>query len=128
VVSEHDCPHEIQEIDGTSGGAHVFCKPSARGAWIEFDVPIEQAGTYRLSAVYLRSFDYGIVQAYVDGQAVGQPVDTYAPAITPGLVVPLGERKLTGPGFRFRVEVTDKAQRSPGYFFGVDALIVEPVP
>ena len=128
VVSERDCPHEIQEIDGTSGGAHVFCMPSTRGAWIEFDVPIEQAGTYRLSAVYLRSFDYGIVQAYVDGQAVGQPVDTYSPAITPGLIVPLGERKLTGPGFRFRVEVTDKAQRSPGYFFGVDALIVEPVP
>jgi hypothetical protein len=115
-----------QGIGGASGEEHIFCRPTSAGAWIEFDIPLPEAGRYRLAAVYTRSGDYGLVQAHVNGQKAGEPVDTYAPEIVPGLVVELGTFKLPAGPVRLRFEVTGTNDVSPGYFFGIDCVILEP--
>ncbi len=127
VSASEGSHHEVQAIDGCSGGAQMFCKAQEAGAWIEFAVPVPKPGRYKLAVEYLKSFDYGIVQASANGEKAGEPVDTYAPAITPGTVVPLGEFELRGPSVRLKVQVVGKSEQSPGFFFGVDAVIVEPV-
>jgi hypothetical protein len=119
--------HSLQDIRGASGEAQVWCQATEPGAWIEFQVPVGKAGRYKLSIVYTRSFDYGIVQAWVNGQKVGDPVDTFARRIEPGLVSELGVLDLMAEPLRVKVQVIGKSDRSPGYFFGVDCVILEPV-
>ncbi|MGD8453762.1 MAG: DUF2961 domain-containing protein [Phycisphaerae bacterium] len=127
VASATDTNETRQDIRGASADAHMWCRATAPGAAIEFQVPVAKAGRYRLTAVYTRSFDYGIVQTYVNGEKAGEPLDTYAPNIEPDLRQPLGEFDLPAGPLRLRVEVVGKSERSPGYFFGVDCIIVEPV-
>jgi hypothetical protein len=118
--------HETQLIDGASAGTHLWCKPTATGAWIEVELPIATAGRYKLSAVYTRSWDYGLVQAYVNGKPAGEPADTYARQIEPGFVVPLGTFELPAGPARVKFEVTGKGPSSTGYYFGIDCLVAEP--
>jgi hypothetical protein len=118
--------HERQSIGGASAGEHLWCRAAAAGAWVELAVPVPQRGRYRLSVVYTRSFDYGIVQTAVNGQLVGTPVDTFATTIVPGLVVDLGTFDLEPGPMPLRVTVTDKRTASPGYFFGIDCVNLEP--
>jgi len=121
-----DNPHGPQAIGGCGGDEHVFCRPTTPGAWVEFEVPLPRAGRYKLRVVCLRSFDYGIVQAYVNGQAVGTPTDTFAKEVTPGTIIDLGVHELGEGPLRLKVEVVDKNEQSTGHFFGVDCVILEP--
>jgi len=126
IVGDNRSRPVPQGIGGASGEEHIFCRPTSAGAWIEFDVPVPTPGAYRVAAVYTRSGDYGLVQAYVNGQKAGEPVDTYAPEIVPGLIVELGTFELPPGPVRLRFEVVNTNDVSPGYFFGVDCVILEP--
>ncbi|MBU0638794.1 MAG: DUF2961 domain-containing protein [Planctomycetes bacterium] len=127
IISFENTEHTLQHLrDGYSGGAHLWVRPTAAGAWLEFEVPVAKPGKYRLSIVYTTSFDYGIVQTYVDGEQAGEPFDTFG-NLEPGPIRPLGVYDLTGQTLRVKCEVTGKAEKSPGYYFGVDCIILEPV-
>ena len=69
----------------------------------------------------LKNLEAPQLRSMLEGVARGEP------AITPGTVVPLGEFELRGPSVRLKVQVVGKSEQSPGFFFGVDAVIVEPV-
>lgn len=127
VVASEGSNHVPQNIGGPSADAHMWCRATEAGAWIEFEVPVTKAGKYTVSVVYSKSFDYGIVQAYVDGKKAAKPVDTLAGKITPGTVVDLGTFDLAAQPLRIKVEVVGKSEQSPGYYFGVDCIILEPL-
>lgn len=118
--------HERQGIGGASGDEHLWCRPTKAGAWIELEVPVKQRGKYDLALILTRSFDYGTLQAYVNGEKAGTPTDTFASKIGPGLVVPLGTHELPALPLKIKVEVTGKSDASPGYYFGVDAVVLTP--
>ena len=127
ITGEEASNHCVQGIDGASAEAHLWCRPIAPGAWIEVEVPVAQAGQYHVRVVYTTSLDYGLVQAYLNGEQAGDPVDTFATRIVPGLVSDLGVHKLAAGPLKMRFEVIGKSERSPGYFFGVDCVELEPV-
>lgn len=126
IVGSQDTNHAYQGIRGAGAGQHVWCRPTAAEAWIEFEIRVEQAGRYRLAVVYTTSSDYGIVQTYVNGEKAGQPVDTFG-QLAPGPIRPLGVYRLPAGPLRVRAKVIGKNHRSPGYYFGVDCIIVEPI-
>jgi len=125
IVDSRGAEPVVQAIGGTSGGAHVWCRPTEPGAWIEFEVPIVAAGRYELAIVYTTSFDYGVVQTYVNGEKAGPPFDTFG-QLQPGPIRSLGIYDLPAGPLRVRAEVVGKNEDSPGYYFGVDCIVVEP--
>jgi len=128
IGAESGAHAERQPIQGASAAAHLWCRATQPGAWVEFAVPVPRPGRYQLTAVLTRSFDYGLVQVSVNGRKVGAPVDTYAAQIEPGLAVELGTGEVTEGAVRVRFEVTGRSPKSPGYYFGVDCIDVRPMP
>ena len=126
VLDSGDCPHGPQPLGGLSNEEHIFCRPERPGGWIEVGLPVATAGRYRLSVVYTTSFDYGIVETQVNGVAAGTRLDTFG-TMQAGPLTPLGEFDLPAGVTRIRVTVVDKHERSRGYFFGLDCLLLEPV-
>jgi len=119
--------HERQALRGQfSGGAQIWSRATAPGAWLELDVPVRSAGKYKLSIVYTTSYDYAIMQTWVNGEKAGEPFNTFG-QLAPGPVRELGTYDLPAGPLKLRCEVVGKAAESPGYYFGVDCMLLEPV-
>jgi hypothetical protein len=70
--------------------------------------------------------DYGIVQYYLDGEKVGEPIDLYATKVEPTGNVKLGDFDLSAGEHVLTVEIVganDKAVKS--YMFGLDRIFLE---
>jgi|GEM_PF-1465496 len=116
----------LEPLPQASNESYVWCRPARRGGVIEFEVPIVRAGQYRLSALYVRSPQGGIVQAYVNGETAGRPCDTWGPlGVMPPW--PLGTYDLAKGPLHLRIRVEDRNPRSDRYYFGLDCLLVEAV-
>lgn len=139
VRSEHAVEAEMLPITGAEGtnhteqplgrpalsaGSQIWCRSTQPGAWIEFELPVPKPGKYKVSVVYTTSYDYGLIQTYVNGQKAGEPADTFG-NLEVGPIRELGTFELNGPA-KIKCEVTGKSEKSPGYYFGVDCFIVEP--
>jgi hypothetical protein len=89
---------------------------------------VVRAGKYRLAATLSKARDYGIVQFYLDGKKVGEPVDLYnAPDVTRTSQA-LGDHELTAGRHTVTVEIVganEKAEK--GYMFGIDTLTCKAV-
>lgn len=125
-TSATDANPQVWAWAGASGGACVHCRAAGPGAWVEFDLPVRQAGKYRLAIVCTTSFDHAIVQTYVNGRKAGEPFDTFGEP-QPGPVRPLGQFDLPAGPLRLRVEVAGRNEQSAAHFFSVDCLLLEPV-
>lgn len=126
ILDEYNSHHTIQPIGGASAEGHRWCRPEEPGAWIELGVPVGQAGRYRVTVTYTTSFDYGIVQASVNGEPLGEPVDTFG-ELKPGKPTVLGEVELEAGVAPLRFTVMDTNTRSGGYYFGIDYVKLERV-
>ncbi|MFH1748115.1 MAG: glycoside hydrolase family 172 protein [Planctomycetota bacterium] len=126
IVDSQGTNHAQQEIRGASAGEQIWCRATTPEAWIEFETHVAQAGRYRLSIVYTTSFDYGIVRTFVNGTPAGKPVDTFG-QLAPGPVRVLGNYDLPAGPLKIRSQVVGKNEQSPGYYFGVDCVILEPL-
>ncbi|MER5354166.1 ricin-type beta-trefoil lectin domain protein [Kitasatospora sp. NPDC002551] len=61
-----------------SGGAHLSVRATAAGGYDVVRVSVPEEGEYLLSGQLTKYNDHGIVQFAIDGQNLGQPIDTYA--------------------------------------------------
>ncbi|MEV6973018.1 ricin-type beta-trefoil lectin domain protein [Kitasatospora sp. NPDC093806] len=68
-----------------SGGAHLGVRATAAGAYDVMRVSVPEEGYYQLSGQLTKNSDHGIVQFAIDGQNLGQPIDTYSadPVVAP---------------------------------------------
>jgi len=110
-----------------SAGKHLFLRFPGRGAFATFALPSSlKPGRYEATLLVVTSWDYAVVQWSVNGQAVGGPVDGFAPAIGCRAIrageVTLGE----GPN-ALRVEVKGCHAQSRGYCAGLDAVVLRPL-
>lgn len=128
VLAFEKTNHEVQLVSGrnVSAGAQLWCRPTEPGAWLELEVPVKKAGKYKLGIVYTHSWDYGIVQTHVNGKKAGPPCDTYG-NLQGGPVTDLGAHDLPAGPLKIKCELIGKAENSPGYFLGIDCVILEPV-
>ncbi|WP_379390325.1 fibronectin type III domain-containing protein [Paenibacillus lentus] len=109
------------EENVSSAGKHIFYESNAAGDWIEFPFAAE-AGTYQLDLRVKQFNNRGISQIYVDGTAIGHPLDFYNPSAR-HINTQIGEITLDNRATHtIRFEVLDKNPTSSNYIMGMDAM------
>ena len=107
--------------EGWSGGKHLFCG-FGQGGSITLLLPVEKAGSVRLNLYATRSFDFGIIQVFLDGKQIGQALDAYSPMVVPTGCIALGTVELEKGDHRLLFDVVGKNSASKGFRFGVDCV------
>ena len=103
------------------GGAPAVAAGRPGGGLGTVSLPSVPAGQYDIGAVLTRAADYGTLRFAVDGVAVGQLFDGYAPTVRRVEAVPLGSASLAAGSHRLTVTVTgrsavlDRLLRWPGH-------------
>ena len=88
---------------------------------------MKTAGAYDVSVVLTKARDYGIVQFYLDGKKVGEPIDLYNPEVIPTEPIPLGTHDLTEGEHKLTVEIVGANPKAiKSYMFGLDYIIFKP--
>lgn len=113
---------------GWSGDAHLWWIDANSGDTLDLSMPVEKTGRYRLRMQLTKAGDYGIVQLYLDGNKLGNPIDLYNHGVVPTGVLDMGIHELDKGEHKLRVEIVganEKAAKS--YMFGIDYLQLEMV-
>jgi hypothetical protein len=120
---------QLQALSGEfSGGRHLWWLNPDKGSILEVEVPVAQSGRYRIVLGLTKSWDYGIHQVLVNGQPVGDPVDLWAPQITP-LKADLGEFDLTADQVLVGLQCvgTNPQAKPANHMAGIDYVLLAPV-
>ena len=111
-----------------SNDAHLWWIEAKPGDKLDLALPVKQAGKYRLGMQLTKAPDYGIVQLYLDGQKLGDPIDLYHESVIPTGLLAMGEHDLTAGEHKLTVEIVganDKAIKN--YMFGLDYVKLDPL-
>ncbi len=111
-----------------SGGKQLWWRATAKGQKLTLRFRSPKAGTFEVIAYLTKSWDYGIFKFAVNGTPAARDIDLFSGR--PGKCVPtgpvsLGIFKLKKGNNTLVVEVAGKAEKSPGYFFGMDGLLLK---
>ncbi len=90
-----------------------------------FNVP--QIGKYDIVMAFCKSFDYAIVQTFIDGKPIGQRIDMYNPTVIPTGPMKLGTLDLTPGNHLLEFRAVGKNKESKGYYMGLDYMDLVPV-
>ena len=110
-----------------SNDAQFWFRAEKVGAEATLELPIQIAGRYKIAAYYTTARDYGTVQAFLDGAAIGTPTDCWTPDVLAKGKTELGTIILTAGNHRLTFRAVGKNPQSIGYFIGVDALTLDPI-
>ena len=115
-----------QDMGGWSGGAQLFFTPTDETATITVSAPVPAAGKYEVTALYTKSWDYGIYQAFLNGAPIGGPTDLFSADVVPTPVT-LGIYRLNQGKAEFKFQCVGQNTNSKGVYFGLDAISLLPV-
>jgi hypothetical protein len=122
--SDGEVPNQVMIGFGDrwSGGCQLWWVCGTKGATLDLDLPGLEPGEYDVSAAFTRAGDYGIATLALNGQALGDPVDLYAPApqVLHTGAIELGRVRLGPAPHTLRVTMTGKNPASTSYLFGLD--------
>ncbi|MDG0811245.1 carbohydrate binding domain-containing protein [Cohnella rhizosphaerae] len=97
------------------------------GDYASFTVETDTEGDYAFATTFMESStNYGIVQAYVDGQPIGSAIDDGIFGAFPTKPQVHGTVHLTAGTHTLRYEVAGKNPNAAGYSFGIDAIRLVP--
>jgi hypothetical protein len=107
---------------------HLWWTGAKPGDKLTVALPVQKAGTYRVSARLTKAHDYGIVQLYLDGAKAALPIDLFNQGVIPTTPpVSLGTHKLTAGEHKLTVEIVGANPKAvKGYMFGLDEVFLEP--
>ncbi len=108
-----------------SGGAQILFQARSPGDYVTLAFEVPKAGTYNLSAFFLKARDFGIHTVAFDSIMVGQPFDGYSPEVILSGPVGFGRAELSTGRHTITFTVTGKNAPSSGFFVGVDLLELE---
>jgi hypothetical protein len=96
------------------------------GDYFSQGMTVAVSDSYDVSAYFTKGSDYGMLLLKVNGQALGQAVDLYAPAatLTRSSRIELGSLYLDARNHLIIYEVANKNPASSGYKLGVDNLLL----
>ncbi|MCC6822134.1 MAG: DUF2961 domain-containing protein [Verrucomicrobia subdivision 3 bacterium] len=114
--------------DQWSGDAHLWWTDARPGDRLELALPVEATGRYDISAQLTKARDYGIVQLWLDGKKLGDPIDLYDANVVPLSGVKLGRHDLATGQHKLTLEITGaNAKAVPSYMFGLDYVKLVPI-
>ncbi|MDF2924490.1 MAG: hypothetical protein K0R57_3404 [Paenibacillaceae bacterium] len=117
----------VKDNADASGGKYRLFNAYNVNEYIEYTVPVAQAGTYHVKIRVMRFSDNGAYQIQINGNNQGSPVDMYQPS---GKFIDfdLGNVTIGSPGMQlFRFTVTGKNASSFGYKLPLDYIQMAPV-
>ena len=111
-----------------SNGAQLWLSTSALGSSVTLDYFVANAGTYDLSPVMTKSFNYGTVTASIDGSPTPLPntFDSYNSSVATQQFT-FGAVTLAAGPHTFTFTATGKDPASSNYELGIDTLDLVPV-
>jgi hypothetical protein len=103
----------------------VLLKAPAPGAWVQMAFELKQPVAGQVFVDLLNYTDRGTVKLYLDGKAVTDEIDHYAPAVATQRV-PLGRRELAAGPHALKLEVMGKRPESARHYAGLIGLKIQP--
>ncbi len=123
---------ETQDMTGFGEGKwrnndHLWWTDAKPGDKLDLAVTVKKTGKYNVSAVLTKAIDYGIVQLYLDGKKLGEPIDLFHNGvIRTNPPVPLGTHELAEGKHKLTVEIVGANEKAvKRYMFGIDFLDFE---
>ena len=111
---------------GWSGESQLWWTGAQPGDRLVLELPVKEAGTYKLVANFTKAVDYGIHQVSLDGKKLGEPIDFFNDGVVPTGRVDLGTHKLEKGLHQLAVEVTGTNPKAvKKYMFGLDYVKLE---
>jgi hypothetical protein len=107
-----------------SNGHALFWDPKEKNAEMTLQLPCSD-GTFEIVARMVFGPYLGTVQFSIDGKPVGDPVDLFAPRVTPR-EVSLGTFEMKAGLTSLVVRVIGKDVLSTGFDVGIDAFVLKP--
>ncbi len=121
-------PQGLTDRAGTwSNQTHLWWTDAKPNDVLELALPVAKDGTYNLMAQFTKAVDYGIVQFFLDGRKIGDPMDFYNDGVIATGEIDLGVFNLKNGEHILKAQITganDKAKKS--YMFGLDYLRFQP--
>lgn len=111
-------------VDKEGGVNHMIYEADAAGDYVSFPVTVSTDGFYRFSTAFMAKPKYGQVQAFVDGQPVGNVFNGSFFASIPAATEEHGLVYLTAGMHTIRYEVVENT--ASNYMFAIDAVQLVP--
>jgi hypothetical protein len=109
------------------GGYQLWWTKTKPGDKLDLAVTAVAAGRHDVSVILTKARDYGIVQFYLDGKKLGEPIDLYNPAVIQTSPIALGTHELSQGEHKLTVEIVGANPRAvKSYMFGLDEIILRP--
>jgi hypothetical protein len=118
-------PREWKNVGCWWSGAYLDIPATAAGQSVRFALPEGLMGPHRVRLWLACGPDHGMVQAYLDGEPVGQPTDTYASRYGPAADLITAQMNLGEHPHDLRLEVVGKSPSSSGFRLGADCLYLD---
>jgi len=111
-----------------SGDAQLWWTDAHPDDILELLVPVEKTGKYRLEVQLTKAADYGIIQLYLDGTKLSNPIDLYSDRVILSGVQNMGIHKLGKGEHKLSVEIIGANQNAEKeYMFGIDYLLLKEI-
>jgi len=109
-----------------SNDKHLWWTGAQPGDTLELALPVEKAGTYRIKMQLTKAIDYGIVQFYLNGDKLGDPIDLFNRGVIPTGALDFGIRELPRGAHRLKVEILGANENAvKNYMLGLDYIKLE---
>ncbi len=131
ILSKTGGNPQVQDMAGFgdqwSNDAHLWWIDAKPGDKLDLALPVSQDGKYKLSLQLTKAPDYGIVQLYLDGQKLGDPIDLYHSSVMATGAISLGTLELSANRHKFTVEIVGANEKAiKSYMFGLDYVKLDP--
>jgi len=115
----------------SSNEHQLFVRGRRPGDYVELRFSVEGSGPQRVTLYATRSWDYGMVRFFVNGQRAGPDIDLFneaARSVAATGPIELGVFEPSGGHLTLRVQVVAGNPRSESTrsFFGLDCIVVAP--
>lgn len=105
-----------------------FYRAEEPGDFVTYAFEVPRDGRYALTFVATGYSSYGTYQVSIDGQPIGEPIDSFRTKLEEGgIEQDLGTVALSAGTHRLRLEIVGKNEQSQGYYIGWHSLVLRPV-
>ena len=112
--------------DSWSNDAHLWWINTKPGDRLDLALPVTQSGNYQINAQLTKAPDYAIVQLYLDGEKLGEPLDLYHPSVIATGPLVLDKRQLTAGEHKLSIEIIGANPKAiKNYMAGLDYVKLE---
>ena len=110
-----------------SQNAHLWWTNGKPGNKLSLALPVSKTGRYQLKLQMTKAPDYGIVQLFLDGEKLGNPLDLYDASVVPTGILDMGAHPLTAGGHNLTLEITGSNPKAiPACMAGIDYVLLSP--